>query len=311
MKNLSIIIPLYNKEKYIIQCIESIIKCKYLKEVIVINDGSTDESYEVLMNYINDNEYKNLIKVYSQKNTGPSNARNVGIEKSNSKYTVFLDADDFFVEDSIEQLIELAEEKNYDMIEFDFCNENENANDNKINKKYYTSNIEIIKDMLNKKNIKPVVCGTLFKTSICKQCKFVSDMKWGEDSCYKLDYVLKIDKALYISKKCYVNRILFDNTLSRQKISHEMVDSVIKYIDYYDYRLNKEEKIEKYLYNRLFKTCVSYLKQCIKTNKDEYKKEILNLINMSKKYKKYIKFNSWKHLMYYIYIKQKIKNEMK
>lgn len=297
MSLLSIIIPLYNKEEYILDCLNSIIDCKYDFEIIVIDDGSTDHSAELVDNF-SKNHPTIKIKLISQKNSGPSSARNKGIQIANSSYILFLDADDYFNKNSLDFLMDFAlENKDVDMIEFDFSTSSCSVAKPQI-KKIYNSKLELIKDLLNKKNIKSVVWGTLFKTQICKSVAFNEKMKWGEDSCYKLDYVLNSESGLYISNPYYVNRVLYNNTLSRQKISHEMLTSVIASINYYEKKLKSNKTINRDLCNRLFKTCVSYIKLC-RNNKKEYLKEILLLKNKCVSYIKYIKLDSFKYLVYF------------
>ena len=85
-KILSIIIPAYNCEKYICQCLESIISYKNI-EIIVINDGSTDNTKELLEKYTK-------IKFYNNENYGVSYTRNFGIKEATGKYIMFIDSDD-------------------------------------------------------------------------------------------------------------------------------------------------------------------------------------------------------------------------
>ncbi len=298
MNLLSIIIPLYNKGDYILDCLNSIIDCKYDFEIIIIDDGSTDNGVELVENFSKSHPTKKIILI-KQKNSGPSSARNKGIEVANGKYILFLDADDYFNKNSLNFLMDFAlENEDVDMIEFDFSTSSKQVSKPQI-KKIYNSRLDLIKDLLNKKNIKSIVCGTLFKTKICKKISFNEKMKWGEDSCYKLDYILNSNSGLYISSPYYVNRILYNNTLSRQKVSHEMLTSVILYINFYEEKLKGNKFINKDLFNRLFKTCVSYIKLCRNSNKKEYSDEILLLEKKCIKYIKYIKFDSYKHLIYF------------
>lgn len=95
----SVIIPCYNAEKYIERCIESVISQDYENiEIVVVDDGSTDKSIELLEKYID-------IKVYSQKNMGACAARNLGIKKCAGYYVKFLDADDFLSPNAISKQI--------------------------------------------------------------------------------------------------------------------------------------------------------------------------------------------------------------
>ncbi|MFV0165370.1 glycosyltransferase family 2 protein [Empedobacter falsenii] len=97
MIELSIIIPVYNVEKYIENCLKSIYnqKSNYIKfEVICVNDGSPDQSVQVIENFIQKNNIQNLL-LLSQENRGASAARNLGIDKAKGKYIWFIDSDDF------------------------------------------------------------------------------------------------------------------------------------------------------------------------------------------------------------------------
>src|SRR5690606_12962360 len=86
----SIIVPLYNKEKYLKATLKSVLQQTFIDfEIIIVNDGSTDKSLEIAKSFKNER-----IKIYTQENQGVSAARNLGIEKSTSEYCCFLDADD-------------------------------------------------------------------------------------------------------------------------------------------------------------------------------------------------------------------------
>lgn len=105
---LSVIIPVYNSEKYLKECIESLIKCKKNNiEFILINDGSTDSSTKICDKY---HEKDSRIKVIHQKNGGVSNARNKGISRAKGKYLIFVDSDDV-LEYGWERLFDLKMEK--------------------------------------------------------------------------------------------------------------------------------------------------------------------------------------------------------
>lgn len=112
MEKISIIIPVYNTEKYIERCLDSVLKQEYEnKEIIVINDGSTDKSEEKI------NKYINQIKYIKKENGGLSDARNVGIEKATGKYIMFIDSDDYIEDDLLEKLKPYVEQ-NIEMIKY-------------------------------------------------------------------------------------------------------------------------------------------------------------------------------------------------
>lgn len=114
---ISVVIPVYNDEDYLCECIDSI-ENQTLKdfEIILVNDGSTDRTSEIIQNYASHNSN---IKVINQNNLGAAEARNKGLEAASGKYIIFLDADDFFEPNMLEQLYENAENNKSEVVIFD------------------------------------------------------------------------------------------------------------------------------------------------------------------------------------------------
>ena len=109
----SIIIPVYNCEKYVLECLKSI-ACQTFGnfEALVVNDGSDDNSENIIMNFVDkDNRFKLLTK----ENSGQSSARNLGLRLAKGKYIAFLDSDDTIKPDFFEKLYKEAEEKELDV----------------------------------------------------------------------------------------------------------------------------------------------------------------------------------------------------
>lgn len=120
MKELSIIIPVYNVQKYLEDCLLSIYKQSLSLEtfeVITVNDGSTDRSLDILRKY--GKIYPNLI-IVSQENKGQSAARNNGLAVASGKYIFFMDSDDFLCLDSLSSLLSKAVEHDLDVLRFDY-----------------------------------------------------------------------------------------------------------------------------------------------------------------------------------------------
>lgn len=116
--DLQIVIPAYNVEKYIEDCIESILKqkTKYKVLIVIVNDGSTDNTKKILEKY----EKNSNIEIINQKNQGISEARNKGLEKLRSKYIMFVDSDDILFQDAVENLLSIATINNLDIVEGSF-----------------------------------------------------------------------------------------------------------------------------------------------------------------------------------------------
>ena len=126
MKKLSVIIPVYNGEKTLKRCIESVLKQKDEDiEIIIINDGSTDASDKIVQEYKEKNP--KIISYYQKKNTGVADTRNYGIKKAKGKYILFLDADDY-LDIHLYGLVKQYMEKDIDLIKFKLQREDEKRN---------------------------------------------------------------------------------------------------------------------------------------------------------------------------------------
>lgn len=122
MPSLSIIVPVYNTGKYIKRCLDSI-KNLGDTEIIVINDGSTDNSEEVINEYAN--VYSNIV-YYKKENTGPADTRNFGLERATGNYILFVDSDDYIENDLIDRLEKYIKD-NVDVIKFKLKRVDENG----------------------------------------------------------------------------------------------------------------------------------------------------------------------------------------
>ncbi len=121
MKLLSIIIPAYNAEKYVHRCLKSILACINIKdyEIILIDDGSTDNTLEVAERFINENKSEH-IRVVHQKNSRQGAARNHGLKIAKGKYIMFVDVDDYLRPIDFTKHFQIAESNNLDILKFSF-----------------------------------------------------------------------------------------------------------------------------------------------------------------------------------------------
>ncbi|MCF6279244.1 MAG: glycosyltransferase [Flavobacteriaceae bacterium] len=121
---LSIIVPMYNEEKYIIHCLESLLNQNIPKteyEILVIDDGSTDNSFSVVKNFSKRLNTSNIL-IYSKKNGGLSDARNFCIPLAKGKYIYFVDSDDYLASNVLKQLLECLEDNKLDILTFNYIN---------------------------------------------------------------------------------------------------------------------------------------------------------------------------------------------
>ena len=115
MAIISIVIPIYNSAKYLPEAIDSVLRQSYQKvEIIIVDDGSTDNTRQVVEKYMK--KYPDKIKCFHQENKGPSAARNKGIQESKGKYIAFLDADDMWLEGYLSKCIKCLIEKECELV---------------------------------------------------------------------------------------------------------------------------------------------------------------------------------------------------
>lgn len=112
----SLIIPVYNIEKYILKCLTSIYKQNYNNyEVIIVNDGSLDNSEKIINDFIKD---KKQFKLYTKVNGGLSDARNYGVTKAKGDYLIFIDGDDYIENNLLQKINKVIDEEGYDVIRY-------------------------------------------------------------------------------------------------------------------------------------------------------------------------------------------------
>ena len=114
MSKVSVIVPIYNSEKTINRCVESIINQTYKDiEILLINDGSIDNTLNILNDYANKDK---RIVVINKKNEGVSKTKNLGIKKAKSEFIMFVDSDDYIDKEAIKKLVLLQKKDNLDII---------------------------------------------------------------------------------------------------------------------------------------------------------------------------------------------------
>lgn len=125
MPEISVIIPVFNTEKYLERCLESVIAQKAIViEVIVVNDGSTDMSESIIKKY--EEKYPSIIKYFSKRNGGLSDARNYGVQKATGKYLCFVDSDDY-IDKNLFEKIKPVIEQDVDLIKYKCIKVEENC----------------------------------------------------------------------------------------------------------------------------------------------------------------------------------------
>lgn len=208
MNDVTVIIPVYNSEKYISRCIDSVLNQTYKKfNILIIDDGSKDSSKDIIEEY--KNKYDN-IKAIFQENMGVSKTRNKAISMVTTKYTMFIDNDDFIDENYIQKHLEIAEEGDYDIVLSGYRRPNENG---KIIKKMSLEDTEWSKFLVFAPWAKIYRTDYLIKNNI----EFL-DNNIGEDVYFNIQAMLltkKIKIIDYIGYNWFFNTRSVSNTIQK------------------------------------------------------------------------------------------------
>ncbi len=189
MAKISLIVPVYNTEKYLNKCIDSLINQSYDDiEIIIINDGSTDYSENLIKSY-NDKR----IKYISKKNEGIGKTRNLGIEKSSGEYLAFVDSDDYLNENFCEKMLNKAITDDCDVV---ICDYYEDHNDDlkKINFiNFPDTSLKQDPKLINFINLGP--CNKIYKRDLLQKnkIKFIENLKY-EDAPFVVKSLIKAKK---------------------------------------------------------------------------------------------------------------------
>ena len=229
---LSVIIPVYNVEEYLEQCVNSIlVQLTENSEMIIVNDGSTDGS-AFLCDKIKMMDKR--IRVIHKENGGVSSARNKGMELAQGKYITFIDPDDFVGGTMFYDMIECAEKNKVDLVECGFSSFY-NQNDYKESEKKrigYLSKEQAQKFFLVRDNTISLFCwAKLFKKKVIGDLKFEESLRIGEDALFVFEYMKRMQRGVFVLPNCFYkyrirNNSAVGNVYTRKK--KEDVESALK-----------------------------------------------------------------------------------
>lgn len=221
--NLSIVIPVYNSEKYLNKCLNSIVNQTLNEiEIICIDDCSTDNSLEILYDFAAKDERIKIISL--NENHGQGFARNRGIDLANGEYLSFIDSDDWLELNTYEITYNQAKTDNLDLILFGLINFNNNTNEY-FETSYYNmnflnneKNIFNYKSIMNKLFSIPVgPVNKIYRTNLIKENNiyFPENYSMFEDNPFFHDFFLSSERCSFISKKFYYRRIHDESTMMK------------------------------------------------------------------------------------------------
>lgn len=222
---ISIVIPVYNAAKYLPDMLKSIIHQSYKEfEIILVNDGSTDDSSAVCNEYANQYDY---ITVYDRKNQGASASRNFGAEKASGEFIWFMDSDDILEEDALSQAIVAQKRYNADIVigGMNFCFEEENKIIPKRIKQDFVLNGSDFKSYYNElfaSNYISSLCNKLIRRSIIVE----NHIKMNEFLCMYEDYVFCMDTLLRCKTVVCLSKVFYNYKIaSKKSLSHRYKDN--------------------------------------------------------------------------------------
>ena len=256
MPELSVIIPVYNTELYLRECLNSVVAQTYKDmEIICVNDGSTDNSLEIL------NEYKEKdtrIKVITIKNQGPATARNTGLYAATGKYITFVDSDDYIEKTTYEKALQHITDANIVCFGIDVFGDY-SLKTRKSDSNYYKISFKGKTKLNNKIRYKTdcSVCNKIFKKSLIndKEINFPQGRRY-EDAAFYWKYIASVKTAWFIDENLYKyrrrERSIMAETFEQGKFA---VDHLYIIDDLYNYLIKHN------LYNQNLKLFAQLFKE--------------------------------------------------
>lgn len=274
---LSIIVPVYGVEKYIDKCLNSLVK-QSLKEieVIVVNDGTKDNSQKIIDKYVK--KYPDKIKSYIKENGGQGSARNYGLKKASGEYIGYVDSDDFVEKDMYKKLYNKAKENNYDIVvcgNYNVSEDYQNKNIDAFINNYNT-------DYTDLENIffgKMAVWNKIYKRDILIKNKLEFKEKvWYEDLAFTLKAIMNSNTFAFIDEPLYDYLIREGSTMNNSNVQRnlEILDAFDDILSYIKHN-KKEEYFDKVEFLAIDHIYISAIVRILKANADnKIKKETVN-----------------------------------
>ena len=245
MAEVSMIVPVYQVEKYIAQCIESILNQTFKDfELILIDDGSKDQSGSICDLYAAKDD---RILVIHTENRGAAAARNVGLEHASGRYITFLDGDDYLDEHMIARMYEEIEHSEYDMVVCDFLNLLPDEEDNFIVhlQEETVNGRNVLEHLKNERNygLWTIVWNKIYKREVLENLRF-PDGKYFEDEFFSNQLYLFSNQIHVIPDVLCYHRVLASSTMNTQKIENylDLLDALQERLDiYFKYDYSEDE----------------------------------------------------------------------
>ena len=282
----SVIIPVYNTEDYLRECIESLVNQTLREiEILIVNDGSTDSSLEIMKEF--KNKYTNIIKIFDKVNGGQASARNYALPFAQGEYLGFVDSDDWVDSTMYEEMYEKAEKEDADIV---ICDMVDHFPDRTVC--YPSSRFE------NKFKVTPSACNKLFKRSLVKEDVFPVGL-WYEDfefttmQLMKTECISVIHKGLY---HCHCREVstMYNNNSEKNQDILVVLEHLVEYVEKNGW-YEKYKNVLEYLYiDHVLITSINRVQK--QTN--EKKKIVINNLRKEvlKKYNSFYKDDAFREM---------------
>lgn len=278
MPDISIIVPIYNAEKYLKECLDSLInQTKKELEFILVNDGSTDSTEEIIKSYKD-----KRIKYFKNKNQGIGKTRNFGIEKSTGKYIMFLDSDDYLELDACEKLYTKASSQKLDLVICDYYKLYEDGRRENVElPSFKNTTLKESPNLLLDINLAP--WNKIYKRDLIvkNNIKFVEDLKY-EDAPFVSEC---FDKAKKIGKVDAMLNAYIIHGNSETTVRDERIFHILKIVDKIRLYFSKKECMQETINKLIVRIVTNYtIQQRVQKDKKTGMKFIDEAFAYLKKY---------------------------
>ena len=277
---ISVIIPVYNVEKYLQECVDSVLAQTYQNfEIILVDDGSTDSSGAICDEYAKQDE---RISVLHQENKGLSITRNNGLQIASGEYIYFLDSDDWIENSTLEILLQEITKESADVVFMDaksFVEQKEKEVEQRyIRKKKYDANngIQMLTHLIEEKEYHSSVPLLFMKANFLKRnsLEFIAGIVY-EDMVFTYEVFLKAQRVSHVNEALYQRRYRSNSIMTSKKKIKDYVSAKIVYEKVSTY-VSEEEVTKSYVIRCAFNALNIYKKLSLQERK-EYKKDYKEL----------------------------------
>ena len=252
---ISVIIPIYNTEKYLEECIKSVVNQSYENlDIILVNDGSTDNSKEICDKWA---EKDSRIRLINQNNMGAAMAKNVGLNNIKGDLFMILDSDDLLHKNNIEILCNCMKKEKSDIIEAFYTTiyeEFKNIDIHKNSQKESFNTENALKELIISRKFHQTPWNKLYKTELLKDIRFPKD-KYIDDEYWTYKLFANAKKITWINKVLYYYRQHEESTMGRMYS--------IKRLDAIDALYDRYKFMQKNFPNLSDLSCKAFLNNCI------------------------------------------------